>query len=201
VPPVNEERRAALADAAVAVAARLGTHGLTHRAVDDEAGMPRGTTSNYFRSRETLLAAALTRAVELHFQWVTGMRARHPEPLDRTATIALLSDVVSQAVTRHRGRYIAMFELFLESTRRPELAEALAGIEMTAMAETRRVHAITTPASDLDLVLVTVFYNGALFTSLVMPGVLGQRDPGEITRVLLDRVLPRDSDAGPGGAD
>jgi DNA-binding transcriptional regulator YbjK len=55
----------ALADAAVEVVGRLGSHGLSHRAVDDSAGVPRGTTSNYFRSREMLLAAALTTVVDV----------------------------------------------------------------------------------------------------------------------------------------
>lgn len=32
-------------------------HGLTHRAVDETTAVPRGTTSNYFRTRDALLAA------------------------------------------------------------------------------------------------------------------------------------------------
>ena len=57
----NEARRNALADAAITVLAREGSRGLTHRAIDAEAGVPLGTTSNYFRSREKLIAGLVER--------------------------------------------------------------------------------------------------------------------------------------------
>nr|MDA8322359.1 TetR/AcrR family transcriptional regulator [Actinomycetota bacterium] len=46
--PRNEERRRALADAAIAILAGQGSHHLTHRTVDRRAGVPAGTTANYF---------------------------------------------------------------------------------------------------------------------------------------------------------
>jgi Tetracyclin repressor-like, C-terminal domain len=52
-------------DAAIAVLADQGARGLTHRAVDQAAGLPLGTTSNYARTREALLTLALTRIAEL----------------------------------------------------------------------------------------------------------------------------------------
>jgi hypothetical protein len=54
-----------VADAAIAVLADHGGRGLTHRAVDQAAGLPSGTTSNYARTREALLTLALTRIAEL----------------------------------------------------------------------------------------------------------------------------------------
>lgn len=51
----NDERRAALLDAAIEVLAREGARGLTFRAVDAEAGVPAGTASNYFANRDDLL--------------------------------------------------------------------------------------------------------------------------------------------------
>jgi Tetracyclin repressor-like, C-terminal domain len=54
-----------VADAAIAVLADHGGRGLTHRAVDQAAGLPSGTTSNYARTREALLTLALTRIGEL----------------------------------------------------------------------------------------------------------------------------------------
>ncbi|GAB2951679.1 hypothetical protein GCM10027203_64490 [Nonomuraea fastidiosa] len=50
----NPERRRALIDAAVEVLAREGARGLTFRAVDAGAGVPVGTASNYFSSRDDL---------------------------------------------------------------------------------------------------------------------------------------------------
>ncbi|UMG93479.1 TetR family transcriptional regulator [Nocardioides sp. TF02-7] len=60
----NEGRRTALADAGLAVLAREGARGLTHRAVDREAGVPTGTASNYFRSRTELVEALAHRIGE-----------------------------------------------------------------------------------------------------------------------------------------
>jgi len=61
-------RRRELLDAAVTVAARDGLRGLTHRAVDRQAGLPEGSCSAYLRTRAALqealaeyVAAQLTR--------------------------------------------------------------------------------------------------------------------------------------------
>lgn len=48
----NEKRRNALVDAAVVVLATQGARGLTYRAIDAEANVPKGTASNYFSSRK-----------------------------------------------------------------------------------------------------------------------------------------------------
>ncbi|WP_285245644.1 TetR family transcriptional regulator [Pseudarthrobacter sp. fls2-241-R2A-127] len=58
------DRRTELMDAALGVVAEKGMKGLTHRAVDAAAGLPEGTTSNYFRSRAALVQAAVGRLLE-----------------------------------------------------------------------------------------------------------------------------------------
>lgn len=52
-------RRAHLIDAAIAVLSQTGARGLTHRAVDDEASLPSGSTSNLFRTRHALVTAVV----------------------------------------------------------------------------------------------------------------------------------------------
>jgi AcrR family transcriptional regulator len=54
-----------IGDAAIAVLAEHGARGLTHRAVDQAAGLPPGTTSNYARTRAALLTLVLIRIDEL----------------------------------------------------------------------------------------------------------------------------------------
>ncbi|MGW4235192.1 TetR/AcrR family transcriptional regulator, partial [Streptomyces sp. NPDC004980] len=61
----NPERRQALLDAAIEVLAGEGARGLTFRAVDKQAGVPVGTASNYFTSRDELLTQAGTRFYEV----------------------------------------------------------------------------------------------------------------------------------------
>uniref|UniRef100_UPI0004C8F72E TetR/AcrR family transcriptional regulator n=1 Tax=Streptomyces sp. NRRL S-237 TaxID=1463895 RepID=UPI0004C8F72E len=61
---MNQDRRDRLRDAAIAVLAREGGRGLTHRAVDSAAAVPTGTAKNYFPSRDALLRAAAERCAE-----------------------------------------------------------------------------------------------------------------------------------------
>jgi len=58
------DRRTELADAALAVVAAKGLKGLTHRAVDAQAQVAVGTTSNYYRNRAALMGAAVDRVEE-----------------------------------------------------------------------------------------------------------------------------------------
>ncbi|MFB6990793.1 TetR/AcrR family transcriptional regulator [Streptomyces sp. NPDC056304] len=53
-----------ISDAALALLAERGMRGLTHRAVDERAGLPQGSTSNYARTRQSLLEATVRRLAE-----------------------------------------------------------------------------------------------------------------------------------------
>ena len=138
-----------MADAAIAVLADHGGRGLTHRAVDQAAGLPPGTTSNYARTREALLTLALTRIAELDATegaaglygsgisgsglfgggmsgggesggGVAGGRMSGGELAEGLAW--MLHRMITDDGTRRRVR--ARFELALEATRRPELRAA-----------------------------------------------------------------------------
>ena len=61
-----------IGEAAIIVLAEHGARGLTHRAVDQLAGLPPGTTSNYARTRAALLTLTLTRIDELDTAEATG---------------------------------------------------------------------------------------------------------------------------------
>ena len=63
-PMPRPSRRTELADAAIGTVGAGGLKGLTHRAVDEAAGVPQGTTSNYFRTREQLVDAVAERLAE-----------------------------------------------------------------------------------------------------------------------------------------
>src|SRR5919201_3990276 len=54
-------RREELLDAAILVLGERGIHALSHRAVDAAAGLPAGSTSNHFRTRDALLNAVVER--------------------------------------------------------------------------------------------------------------------------------------------
>lgn len=120
----NEIRRRSLTDAGLAVLARQGSRGLTHRAVDLEAGAPTGTTSNYFRSRDSLIAGLVERIGERLAPSDQDIERRASE----TPSLELFADYVRDIVRRlsdDRQVTIALFELRLESSRRPEVAAVL----------------------------------------------------------------------------
>ena len=126
VPPPNDRRRAQIADTAIALLVEAGVHGVTHRAIDARAALPAGTASNYFRSREALLVVVTRRIAELHRADMAEAAAAHVaqgDPVRRT--VELIAASLHHAATAQRGRYLAIFELRLESLRRPALAAAL----------------------------------------------------------------------------
>ncbi|WP_344960647.1 TetR/AcrR family transcriptional regulator [Streptomyces thioluteus] len=118
-------RRRQLADAAIATLAREGMRGLTHRAVDRTAGLPEGTCSYYFRTRQALLRATVERLVEVD----TADLAERPAALGRSSDPAEVAEAVAEVVrhwaTSEGERTKARYELMLEAGRRPELRAAL----------------------------------------------------------------------------
>ncbi|MFF4413545.1 TetR/AcrR family transcriptional regulator [Streptosporangium sp. NPDC001559] len=171
MPPTNPARRRALTDAAIALLASSGVHGLTHRAVEKEADLPPGTASNYFRDRETLLVAAAERVVELHHTDTDRATDQATEPTERPATLDdLLTESLLTAATTLRDRYLAIFELQLESVRRPALASALAGLGDAAVRITAGQHdklGLTLPRETIPALIA--LYGGALFTLVTAP--------------------------------
>lgn len=124
VQPTTTARRALVADAALAVLAQAGSRGLTHRAVDAQAGLPAGSTSYYHRSRAALLTACVRRLVEMDHAQLDAMT-----PLVTARSAATLADALAGVLhgwlTVDRWRHLARYELSLESVRRPELAAEL----------------------------------------------------------------------------
>jgi DNA-binding transcriptional regulator YbjK len=119
-------RRAEIADAAITTLARDGMRGLTHRAVDRAAGLPEGSASYYFRTRQALLQATVERLAELDTAEMlpsTGLPVQSGHELDAFAAAA--AAIIENWLTTGRERQLARYELALEATRRPELRDAL----------------------------------------------------------------------------
>ncbi|MET7294595.1 TetR/AcrR family transcriptional regulator [Streptomyces griseoloalbus] len=109
-----------IADTALALLAERGMRGLTHRAVDEAAGLPQGSTSNLARTRQALLELAVRRLAEREAR----VLALHELPDPRAGADSLLDALAlatHRALTRNRTLTLARYELALEATRRPEL--------------------------------------------------------------------------------
>ncbi|MFI0039174.1 TetR/AcrR family transcriptional regulator [Streptomyces mutabilis] len=120
VPPTGASRADLVADAALALLAERGMRGLTHRAVDEAAGLPQGSTSNVARTRQALLELAVRRLADREAR----VLALHEMPDPRAGLDALvdaLALATHRALTLNRELTLARYELALEATRRPEL--------------------------------------------------------------------------------
>ncbi|MFE6197380.1 TetR/AcrR family transcriptional regulator [Streptomyces sp. NPDC057838] len=109
-----------IADTALALLAERGMRGLTHRAVDEAAGLPQGSTSNLARTRQALLELAVRRLADREAR----VLALHEMPDPAAGTESLLDALAlaaHRALTGHRALTLARYELALEATRRPEL--------------------------------------------------------------------------------
>jgi DNA-binding transcriptional regulator YbjK len=108
-----------LLDAAITVLGRQGARQLTHRAVDAAAGLPSGSASNYFKTREALVNAIIERFAERErVTWEGLVRVFTPRTPDELA--AALAAYVRRAVTDDRMMTIARYGLFVEAALRPD---------------------------------------------------------------------------------
>ncbi|WP_223167092.1 TetR/AcrR family transcriptional regulator [Nonomuraea sp. SYSU D8015] len=112
------KRSETVADTAITLLAERGMRGLTHRAVDEAAGLPPGSTSNLARTRAALLELTLSRLTELELRALAPVfQSEALEPSDVPGRMAEAVHVQ----LRDRRRTLARYELALEATRRPEL--------------------------------------------------------------------------------
>ena len=93
--PPNPQRRTLILDAAIDILNDVGVGGVTHRQVDERAGLPPGTTSNYFRTRLALLEATAGRVVELHWRNVAALQRLGGSTGDRQALVTLMGALIS----------------------------------------------------------------------------------------------------------
>ncbi|SHN44618.1 TetR/AcrR family transcriptional regulator [Cryptosporangium aurantiacum] len=119
-------RREQVLDAAVQVLGEQGTRALTHRAVDARGNLPSGTTSNYFRTRDALLAGILGYLFERETAaFATLAGAPRPVSVDELAgrVGALLRQLAGPARTLTLARHAIFLEAAHQEALRVELLE------------------------------------------------------------------------------
>ncbi|MGH1564261.1 TetR/AcrR family transcriptional regulator [Mumia sp. DW29H23] len=188
----NPQRRTALLDAGIDVLARLGARGLTFRAVDEQAGVPTGTTSNYFANREALLRALGDHVFVRLAPDPDFVAERLAAPPSRDLEVVLMQDIVERARADRPG-YLAMFELRLEASRRPELEEAFAARFRANLDEITAAHVGGGfPGGGTTALLLYLAMNGLLLEHLTLPGVLPGGDDGlaDLVTRLVETIVP-----------
>jgi AcrR family transcriptional regulator len=219
----SSARTRQVGDAAIAVLAEQGARGLTHRAVDAEAGLPPGTTSNYARTREALLTLTLTRIAELEAaDAVEAGAAELSEPgysrselsgsgvpgsgifASGVSVVGLagwLATVLDRWINDPgaRRRVVARFELALEATRRPGLRAFYDEMGLGIRVETARLLAASGSADpERDAWTLIAWMEGTAFYALAGAGATAS--PAlDVLRDQLGRLLATMIGNSPGG--
>ncbi|MBK1786974.1 TetR/AcrR family transcriptional regulator [Prauserella cavernicola] len=166
-------RREQVLDAAIRVLGTQGTRGLTHRAVDAEAGAPAGTASNHFRTREALLSAVLERLRELETRGWERLAADLAGPAGvagvdafADAVGALARELTGPARVATLARHALLAEAAFHDDLRHQVALQRAEIESWA-AEWFR--ALGSPHPERDLWSVLALLDGLLAHQCTTP--------------------------------
>ncbi|MFC8367703.1 MULTISPECIES: TetR/AcrR family transcriptional regulator [unclassified Streptomyces] len=185
----NEQRRAALVDAAIEVLARGGARGLTFRAVDTEAAVPVGTASNYFSSRDDLLTQAGARVYE-RLQPDDELIARQRAAgRDREAYAGLMRELVGR-VAAFRTGYLALLELRLEATRRPGLREVLTErVRADVEANVRYHEGAGLPGDAMAVRLLYLALNWLIVEQLTLPDVFTPDERERLVTAAVERIV------------
>ena len=185
----NEARRTALLDAAIDVLAEEGARGLTYRAIDAKAEVPAGTASNYFASRDELMSEVSTRVTERLTPSDESIAESLALPRDKSLSVKFMHDIIKRA-DANKACYLAMMELRLEATRRPELRTALT----KTMAENLEFNIAFNeeaklPGDRMTVVLLYFAMTGLIYERLTLPDVAAATDLDEFIEVLVTRAI------------
>ncbi|MGW8766764.1 TetR/AcrR family transcriptional regulator [Streptomyces sp. NPDC055815] len=186
----NPERRTALLDAAIEVLADEGARGLTFRAVDARAGVPTGTSSNYFSDRDQLLSQVADR-IFVRLTPEPGAIDAALLPTPSRALVVELMRWLARRMTAERTCYLGLFELRLEAARRPELQKRFTEVLRADLDLNIRLHLDSGMPGDADTVRVLyVALTGLLLDHFTVPGILGDRDLDDMIETVVNRIVP-----------
>lgn len=120
MPATADPTSSRIVDGALAVIARVGPDGLTHRLVAAEAGVSLAATTRWFGSKEEIVEAAFVRAVD---EGVAAIAARFAEVARWTPATAPveLARSIEHECTTDRERTLVGYALWIEAQRRPRL--------------------------------------------------------------------------------
>jgi DNA-binding transcriptional regulator YbjK len=164
-------RRRQLLDAALHVIADQGLKGLTHRAVDRHAGLPEGSCSAYWRTRNALQAALTEYVAASLLADVDALteQIRVCGPDDEQASVAATLELFLRWLDQ-RELLVARLELTMAATRDDELAQLLAdhrarliGIVEEIMTAAGKEH------GEARAEALVASYDGILLAALLQP--------------------------------
>lgn len=191
----NPARRTELLDAATDLLADVGARGLTFRGVDERAGAPTGTTSNYFRSRNELLRELCDHVFVRLAPDPAYVEDRLQALPTRELETTLMRDLLDRGEADRAG-HLALFELRMEASRRPELQEVFtARFRANLQAITADHVEGGFPGGPETARILYLAMTGLLFEHLTLPGLHAESeaDLAELVTAVVARIVPSGS--------
>jgi DNA-binding transcriptional regulator YbjK len=186
-------RRETLLDAAITVLGEGGIHALTHRAVDAAAGLPAGSTSNHFRTRDALLNAVVERfAARERAVWEDLALRMYPTTPEGLAEVLVMAAKAATGPQRTLtlARYAILVEAGIQPSLRAQLSSTGAGVNAWAM-QWLRAAGSTDPEHDGPIIMN--HYTGLVLHDLAMPDPAF--DPtGQITALVTTVIRPKSAE-------
>ncbi len=183
----NPARRTTLADAGLAVLASEGGRGLTHRSVDRAAGVAIGTASNYFPSRDALFAALGDRIYERLAPTDDPLAAAEPT---HDTLLGYLRDIWRR-LHANRELTLALLELRLEASRRPDLAKSMREtLERNFRADVDFNRGRALPGDEREILLLHLAIDGLVLDQLTVSVGLAPADVDGVLADLIERLVP-----------
>lgn len=181
------DRRTDILDAAIARIGERGMRGLTHRAVDAAAGLPPGSTSNYFRTKDALLVAVVERfIVRERANWEKLAATSWPSTAADLATT--LARFTRDSTGEQRSLTLARYAILVEGAQRPALRVELAagGARVTAWF-TQWLRAVASPNPERDTAILANYLAGLVLHELASPSA--EFDPAPELTVLIEALV------------
>jgi DNA-binding transcriptional regulator YbjK len=187
-------RREDLLDAAITVVGQGGIHGLTHRTVDAAAGLPTGSASNVFRTRDALLEAVAERfAARERAAWEDIAARICPTTPDQLARA--LAEFAREATGPNRTLTLARYAILVEAGINPPLREQLmaTGARVNAWF-TNWVRIAGSPDPGRDAPIIMNHWTGIVLHQLAGPDPAFDPLP-QISALVTRLIRPRRSQA------
>lgn len=118
------DRRKAILDGVIELLATRGMEGVTHRAVDQIAGLPQGSTTYYFPKKTALLVAASDRLAQLLEKDCDDLQVGFADKVAKEgmdAAIAYVAAELAAYADCARHLFLARMELTMAASRRDDL--------------------------------------------------------------------------------
>ena len=178
-------RRREILAAATTVLARQGNRGLTHRAVDREAGLPEGSSSAYFRTRDALIGALGDFVADRMAADVQALGARLAScPGDHERAVSEVSRLFSRWLDQP-DVLAARLELSVAATRDPGLAERFTLWRADLVGMVREVMTRGGKDDGASAETLVAALDGVLLASLLLPTRRRRAFVGESVEQLL----------------